>query len=219
MNRPPEHEAPDRTAPVVFGVLGGIASGKSAVAALLAGEHGVVLDADRFAQEALDSPEVQERLRESFGPEAVGADGRADRAFLARRVFADAGQRRRLEGWIHPLVRARILTGLAAARERGAERVVLDVPLLLENDAEHGLARLCDHLVFVEASDATRAARATARRGWARDEVARREATQMSLHEKRREAAFVIHNDGTLDDVRTEVDRLLREIDSAGHRP
>lgn len=200
---------------MVLGVLGGIASGKSAVAALLAGGRGVVLDADRYAREALDSPDVLERLREAFGPSALGPDGHADRIFLAQRVFTDAEARRRLEGWIHPLVRERILSGLAAARERGAERVVLDVPLLLENDAEHGLARLCDHLVFVEASEATRAGRATSR-GWAEGEVARREAAQMPLEDKRRRAAYVIHNDGTPDETKIQVDRLLRGLESTG---
>ena len=214
VNRPFAHGARPARRPLVFGVLGGIASGKSSVAALLAGEGGVVLDADRFAREALDDPALAQRLRETFGPRALTADGRVDRAFLAERVFSDARARKRLEGWIHPLVRERILSGLATAREHGVERVVLDVPLLLENDAEHGLAGICDHLVFVEASEATRAGRAASRRGWAPDEVARREAVQMPLEDKRRRATFVIRNEGTLEEVEARVQHMLRGLES-----
>lgn len=200
------------TLPVVFGVLGGIASGKSAVARLLAGETGVVISADEYAREALDSATVQERLLATFGPRAVGADGRADREFLARRVFSDPRERELLEGWIHPVVRERISVALAEARRQAAPRVVLDVPLLLENDAEHGLLAQCDHLVFVAAPQTERDRRAVAHREWATGEVARREATQMPLDEKRRRADFVVRNDGSLSETAREVDRILSDL-------
>src|SRR6185503_16340812 len=121
---------------LVLGVLGGIASGKSAAARLLAGPDGVVISADELAREALDSPAVLARVRERFGDQAVGPDGRADRGFIARIVFdPERGRaaRSELEGWTHPLVRARIAERLSAARAAGVPRVVLDVPLLLEN--------------------------------------------------------------------------------------
>ena len=197
----------------VLGVLGGIAAGKSEVARLLAGPGGMVLDADALAREAIDSPAVLARLREGFGAAAIGPDGRADRGFLAERIFSDAAARKLLEGWIHPLVRAKILAGLEAAEARGVERVVLDVPLLLENDAEHGFARACDHLVFVDASAAERDRRARASRGWPPGEVARREAAQMPLAEKRRRARWVIRNEGSPEELRSAVQRILDELD------
>jgi dephospho-CoA kinase len=178
----------------VIGVLGGIASGKSRVAALLAGPGGEVLDADRLAREALTSPEGVARLREDFGPEVIGPDGAPDRAALAERVFSDPEARRRLEDWTHPVVRASIRERLAEARARGALRVVLDVPLLLENDARHGLTALCDHLVFVDTPLEERDRRAVRDRHWKPGEVARREAAQLSLEEKRARADAVIDN-------------------------
>jgi len=196
----------------VFGVLGGIASGKSEVARLLAGPRGRVLSADDFAQEALDLPRIQRELERAFGPDAIGPDGRTDRAALARRVFDDDRARRRLEGWIHPLVREKILAGLAEARSRGTERVVLDVPLLLENDAQHGLAGLCDYLVFVDASDEVRESRATTRRQWRPGEVGRREKAQLVLQDKRRRAHYRVPNDGTPDELAAAVRDVLEDV-------
>ncbi|TDJ70574.1 MAG: dephospho-CoA kinase [Planctomycetota bacterium] len=198
--------------PIVFGVLGGIASGKSRVARLLAGEGGVVLAADDLAQAALDSPTVQALLRQEFGASAVAPDGRTDRKVLSERIFGDPAARRRLEGWIHPVVRERIFAGLAEAREQRAERIVLDVPLLLENAAQHELVRECDHLVFVGAPAAERERRAVAERSWRPGEVARREATQLPLHEKRRRADIVIENDGTLEELEAKIHDVLEAV-------
>lgn len=199
-------------APIVLGVLGGIASGKSRVAAGLAGPQGVVIAADALAHAALAAPEVRSEVAAAFGPGVLGADGAVDRAALAAIVFRDPEARRRLEGWIHPWVRARISTALEDARREGRPRVVLDVPLLLENDAEHGLARACDHLVFVDVDAATRDARAVTTRGWEAGEVARREAAQLPLSEKRRRADVVVANDGSLRDLDAAIAAALAEL-------
>jgi dephospho-CoA kinase len=207
------HSDPDpasRPASRVVGVLGGIASGKSAVARLLAGEDGVVIDADRIARELLEEPAHVEELAARFGREVVRRDGRPDRDALAARVFSSPEERARLESWIHPLIRERIRATLEAAIARGAPRIVLDIPLLLENEAEHGLAAECDELVFVEADPALRDARAVAARGWRPGEVARREALQLPLDAKRARADHVIHNDGSLADLERAVRELRR---------
>lgn len=203
-------------APRVLGILGGIASGKSAVARLLAGGRGVVISADELAHEVLDSPAVTSRVRERFGAQVMGPDGRIDRAALGRLVFAPAGgaeARAALERWTHPLVRDKILARLSEARAAGALRVVLDVPLLLENDAEHGLARLCDALVFVEADDRSRDRRARTARGWPPGEVARREATQMPLAEKKQRAHHIIDNHRSLEELERAVAELVARLE------
>ncbi len=213
------HPSPGQT--LVLGVLGGIASGKSAVARLLAGPEGVVIAADELAREALDSPAVLERVRATFGAGAIGADGRADRAVLAKAVFdpeRGAALRAELESWTHPLVRDRIRERLSAARASRVPRIVLDVPLLLENDAQHGLARLCDVLVFVDVRDDERERRAQKERGWSRGEVARREAAQLPLLEKKKRAHHVIENDQGFAQLEQAVQRLLAELRAAPPR-
>jgi dephospho-CoA kinase len=193
---------------IVLGVLGGIAAGKSLAAELLAGPDGVVLDADRFAREELDSPEGRRRLVERYGPTALAPDGSPDREALAQRAFGDPGERAWLEGWIHPAVRVRIGSELSAARARGVACIVLDVPLLFEHDARHHLVAACDALVFVDASAEARERRARQSRGWPAGEVARREAVQVALDEKRARADHVLTNEGPRAALEAQVRRV-----------
>ena len=199
----------------VLGVLGGVGSGKSTVARLLAGPDGRVLSADALAHEVLRSPEVAALVRERFGPEVLGADGLPDRGRLAERIFAseDAeAARRTLEGWIHPRVRARILEALDQARSARVPRVVLDVPLLLENEVQHGLVPLCEALVFVDADAEVREGRAREKRGWSAGEVARRESAQLPLAVKRDRAEYVVQNNGSLEELEQAVAAVIEEI-------
>lgn len=211
-NNAPEPASASRRAqgPLVVGILGGIASGKSLVARLLAGDDGVVIDADQVAHAVLASDEVTEKVRERFGPAVLGPDGRPDRRALAEVVFEDAEARAALEGWIHPLVRDRIRAALDAAHD--ASIVVLDVPLLLENDAAHGLRAACDALIHVDTPFEQRAARAIAERQWAPDELARRERTQIPQDEKRRAAQHVIVNDRGLEQLEARCADLRRDL-------
>ena len=201
--------------PLVLGLAGGVASGKSAVARLLAESsepRGLILAADAIAQAALDSPEVVAEVRERFGEGCLDADGRPDREAIGRIVFADPEARKALEGWIHPLVRARILAELEDAGRREVPVVVLDVPLLFENDAQHGLVARCDAILFVESPPEAREARATANRGWSPGEVARREAAQLPLEEKRSRCTHVVDNRGSLEELERDVARVMAEL-------
>ncbi|MBL8861752.1 MAG: dephospho-CoA kinase [Planctomycetes bacterium] len=204
---------------LVLGILGGIAAGKSAVGRLLAGPAGVVIDADALAREVLESAEVRAALVERFGPPIAPAGRPVDRGRLGELVFADPAARATLESLTHPRVRARVRALLDEARRAGAPRIVLDVPLLLENDAQHGLVRECDVLVFVDADARAREARARASRGWAPGEVARREAAQMPLADKRARADFVLANSGDLADLERDVQTLLARIEGGRRGP
>jgi dephospho-CoA kinase len=205
--RPP---LPNRRRTPVVAVLGGIASGKSQVARRLAGSNGLLIDADALAHEVLASDAVTELVRARFGASVLGPDGRPDRPALARVVFADEAARRELEGWIHPRVRDR----MRAELERAAhfDVAVLDVPLLLENDAVHGLCAEVDLLVFVDAPPSAREERARATRGWSAGEVQRREALQMPLAEKRARADVVIDNSGDLAALALAADRVRAKV-------
>jgi dephospho-CoA kinase len=201
----------------ILAVLGGIASGKSHVARILAGAAGTVIDADQLAHTVLASDELTALIQETYGPECLGPDGRPDRVTLSERIFSDPEERTRLEGWIHPRVRAKILLALDEAKARDAGPVVLDVPLLLENDlqendTEHGLVARCDHLVFVECDLDARDQRAVSSRGWSPGEVARREQSQLPLSEKMARADHTIHNRDTLEELDRKVRLLAKQL-------
>ena len=126
--------------PVVIGLTGGVAAGKSTVARLFA-SHGLVpIDADAHARLAAADPEVIAAVRASFGEAVVTPDG-LDRKALAQLVFADEAARSRLEAILHPRIRASILADLEAHKARG-DSILLDVPLMHET----GLVEFFDGL-------------------------------------------------------------------------
>jgi dephospho-CoA kinase len=191
--------------PVVIGIVGGIAAGKSAVAERFAA-HGLChVDADRHARAVSQRKDVLAEVAAAFGP-AVVQGGTLDRAAMAALVFRDPSARTRLEAILHPRIRHDILAELAAAQAAG-QSALLDVPLLFEN----GLFEHCDHVVFVDAPDAVRQARAKSR-GWADGELARREQAQLPLADKRARADFVIDNGGDRATMAAQVASLLRQL-------
>ncbi|MBN2490449.1 MAG: dephospho-CoA kinase [Planctomycetes bacterium] len=192
--------------PVVIGLLGGVASGKSTVAALF-GELGwAVADADGICHELLEAPAVRERVVARFGRGVLGPAGGIDRAALSR-VFASRAELADLEAILHPLVRERALAAVAAARSAGAPGVVLDAPLLLES----GLDALCDALVMVVVSARTRRRRA-GERGLAPEDWARREGCQLSVRTKRRRADHTLDGEAPVAGLRRAVARLARRL-------
>jgi len=189
---------------LVIGLLGGIGSGKSTVARLLAERGVTVLDADRHAREVVQSPAVLAALVARFGRGILDARGGLDRAALARAAFADEAATADLNALVHPEVRQRLLDELSRC---GDQAVVLDVPLLLESP----LASLVQTWVFVEADERQREAR-VADRGWAPGERVRRESRQADIARKRARADYVLENSGSIEDLGRRVDALLRQI-------
>ncbi len=188
---------------VVIGLVGGIAAGKSTVANLFAEAGLEHVDADVEARAVVEDPAVREAIRQRFGPRVFHADGGLDRAAVAHRVFGDDAARAALEAITHPAIRARIRARLASALAAGRS-VLLDAALLLEGPLED----TCDAIVFVEAADEVRRARARAR-GWTEAEWRQREAAQLALSLKRARANATIRNDGDVSDTRRQVEQYL----------
>src|SRR5207244_621033 len=115
----------------MVGLTGGIGSGKSTVARMLAERGSIVVDADLIAREVVERPEVLAALAERFGPEILAADGTLDRAALAERAFVTDELRKALEAITHPPIGEEFLRRVAAAPADGI--VVHDVPLLVES--------------------------------------------------------------------------------------
>lgn len=188
-----------------IGLTGGIGSGKSAVARLLAAHGAVIVDADAIAREVVapGTPGLAAVVAE-FGVGVLAPDQSLDRPVLAALVFDDDAARRRLNAIVHPLVGARALE-LAAVAEAADPRAVIvhDVPLLVEN----GLAAAYDLVLVVEAPERLRLARLAAR-GLSEEDARARMAAQADDVARRAVADAVIVNDGTLDDLATAVAQI-----------
>lgn len=199
-----------------IGLTGGIGSGKSTVARLLAELGAVVIDADRIVQElqAPGTPLLAEIVR-AFGPGVLRADGALDRPALGALVFQDAGARARLNRIVHPPVVEEMVRREREAREAGAPLVVLDVPLLLEGRrAGTGIGSRMgfDAVVVVWVPETTQIERTVARDGCSRDEAVRRIRAQMPLEEKRGLADHVIDNSGTPEETARQVRALHAKL-------
>lgn len=196
----------------VIGVVGGIASGKSAVAEHFRRLGAEVLSADWIGHEVLREAAVQRAIRERWGEAAFDPHGRVDRGSLAQIVFAPPpeGPRERLylEQITHPRIGKRLQERIAElAQGNGPKAVVLDAAVLFEA----GWDALCEKIVFVEAPRSQRQQRALLR-GWSEAEFSAREAAQESLDAKRQRADWVIDNSGSPENTFSQVQQIWRSL-------
>jgi dephospho-CoA kinase len=197
---------PEGEKKLVVGLIGGIGSGKSAVAEALARRGGRIISGDAHGHAVLRRPEVREAVARIWGPELLDADGQVRRRELGKIVFADPGERRKLEDLVHPRIREGILEELARAQKDPRARfLVLDAAVMLEA----GWADVCNKLVFVDASADVRYERLARQRGWTADEVRAREEAQMPLTEKAARADHVLDNSADPEHLNRQIDELL----------
>jgi len=191
----------------VIGLVGGIGSGKSRVAAAFAARGGKVISGDAAGHEALRQPEIRERVVRRWGQQVLDEKGEIDRRAVARVVFADPAELRALEEIVHPWIGRRLREEIAAAQSDPAVPfVVLDAAVMLEA----GWNNVCDKLVYVDAPRAERLRRLAAQRGWTEKEVAARESNQLPRSEKITRADCVVDNSGPPEAAARQVDDLLR---------
>ena len=193
----------------VIGLTGNIASGKTAVAEMLASRGAVIVDADVLAREAVSrgSPAL-DAIVAKWGPGVLDAHGNLDRASLRHRVFSDQSDLDALNEIVHPEVARLRQRDVAAARKRGEKLVVCVIPLLFEKH----LADEFDAIVLVDAPRSVRLERIVRDRGIDETEAMKMIASQMPADLKRARADYVIENAGSRAELESEVDRVWEEI-------
>jgi dephospho-CoA kinase len=191
---------------LLVGLTGGLGSGKSTVAGMLAAKGAVILDADEFAREAVDvgTPGLKEVVSR-FGPRVLQPGGALDRAALAAIVFSDEQARRDLEAIVHPAVRRLFEQGIAA--NSGTDNVVVIASPLL---VEMGMHEMCDVVVVLDLDEETQVARAV-ERGMQEADARARIAAQGSRARRASAADILVDNGGSLEALRESVDRLWAE--------
>lgn len=176
------------------GLTGGIGSGKSTVAGMLAACGAAIIDADAISRQttAPGGAAIPLIIRQ-FGDEMVTADGALDRDRMRALVFSDPAARRRLETIIHPLVGAETARQAAQAEEAGRRCIVFDVPLLVESGRWRPQV---DRVLVVDCSEETQVERVMARNGWTREQVGQVMAGQASRSQRLAAADVSVANDG-----------------------
>ena len=184
-----------------IGLTGGIGSGKSTVAALLAQRGATLVDSDAIARRlTLPGGAAIEPVRTAFGIDLIDPQGALDRTRMRNLAFTDAGAKQRLEAILHPLIGEE---AEAQARASTAAVIVFDVPLLVESGRWR--ARV-DKVLVVDCPEATQLQRVAVRSGWTTEAIQAVIASQASRASRRAAADAVIFNDGA------QLDKLAAEV-------
>ena len=188
------------------GLTGGIGAGKSTVADLFSKRGAVVIRSDELARQVIE-PETPgfKRVTSRFGSEIVNEKGSIDRAKLAQVVFHDDVALKDLENIIHPLVRER--TNQLMSEQTSETIIVNEIPLLLEKKMES----LFDFLVIVISNEKNRLERLS-QKGVSEDQAKARMAKQVNDQERKAAADFLIVNDGNLDQLDADVQKIWQTL-------
>jgi len=175
-----------------IGLTGGIGSGKSTVASLLATHGAALIDTDLIARQITQSGGAAiGPIQAAFGGGVIAPDGALDRARMRELAFGDAGNKRRLEAILHPLIGAECDRQAAAAAT--VDAIVFDVPLLVES---RRWRERVDRILVVDANESTQVRRVIERSGWTADAVSQVISQQAKRAARRAAADAVIFNDG-----------------------
>jgi dephospho-CoA kinase len=189
----------------VYGLTGGIGMGKSVAAKALADRGISVVDTDLIARQIVEpgQPALTE-IATSFGGEMIGADGKLRREELARRVFGDAAARQRLEGILHPRIRAIWQQQVEAWRSENRPVAVVVIPLLFETKAEASF----DAIICVACSAATQKNRLQ-QRGWDTRQIGQRIASQWPTEKKMDLSHYVVWSEGSMEVHQEQLGRII----------
>lgn len=186
-----------------IGLTGGIASGKSTVAAMFVELGARLIDTDVIARQVVaPGGPVLQSIVNVFGPEVLDASGELDRRRLREHIFQDHEARNQLNAIVHPAVRSQVQAELESIAQDDPEAVVLvDVPLLFETNAE----KLYKAVVVVYVPPQMQVQRLMARDGVSQEAAEQSLEAQIPLEEKRKKAQFVVDNSGSLQETRKQV--------------
>jgi dephospho-CoA kinase len=193
----------------LIGLTGGIASGKTTVAKILADLGAAVVDADALSREVVEpGRDAWKEIVEAFGAEVLQSDGSLDRQKLRATIFNNPGARKQLESIIHPRVRALAEERIRQHAAAGYEVVVYVVPLLFEGNLHEWLRPV----VLIACDVAIQKQRLQQRDRLSAEAAQKHIDAQMSLEEKRRLADYVVENNGDLENLKRQVEAVLQKI-------
>lgn len=193
----------------IIGILGGISSGKSTVAAQFGKLGCAVIDADDIAHGLLDNEDIKTSLTKTFGKAVLNPDGSVNTDALAKIVFDDPKKTAKLNGIIHPEVLKKCESLIAEFKDRkDLPAIVLDMPLLIEVDWQ----KRCDKIIFVNCDPNIRAKRAQKNAFLSKNQIKKRENLQISLDKKLKIAHYIVDNNSDISAMAEQVESIFTAI-------
>lgn len=194
---------------MILGITGGIATGKSTVARMLAARGAVVVNADDLAREVMaPGSEILQRLTREFGPGILHTDGGLNRRALGDIVFRDGNARRLLNAITHPAIGKLAVRRIQEWQAKGASLIVYESPLLFEAGAEHRV----DKVLVVITSRKEQWRRLLKRPGMTPKRAAAMIDSHMNQEQKAARGDFVLETSGTLEELEKQVETLLAKL-------
>ncbi|MCG7346047.1 dephospho-CoA kinase [Sporosarcina sp. ACRSL] len=192
--------------PMIIGLTGSIATGKSTVSRMLKQKGYPIVDADEISRMVVEpGTPVLRRIAEVFGPDVLLPDGSLNREKLGSIIFNDGGKRQMLNEIIHPAVRKEMIRQKEEWLDKGANTVIMDIPLLFESK----LQSYVDKILVVSATTENQRKRLMARNGFSAEEADARINSQLPVQEKEKGADAVIDNNGTVEETEKQLNELL----------
>lgn len=194
---------------LIIGLTGGIASGKSTVAAMFKEMNIPVIDADVIAREVVEPGEdAYKAILQQFGTDILADDQKnINRKKLGDVIFSNEKKRKQLNAIVHPAVRKRMVEQRDRYVQKGEPYVVLDIPLLYESKLTH----FVDRVVVVAVSESVQSQRLQERNGFTEEEAKSRINAQMPLQDKVKLADAVLQNDGTIEATKTQLLNVMKQ--------
>jgi len=193
-----------------LGLTGGIATGKTVVANMLQALGAGLIDLDQIARKVVEpgTPGLR-RIIDCFGNGILQADGTLDRKRLSKLVFQDGHKRKKLEAATHPFIFEELLKEVNDSTEKDQASIIqVVVPLLIEKDAQS----LFHRVIVVYISQELQIERLTRRDGISRQEAANMLKAQLPIDDKLQYADFVVHNEGSLEETRRQVEKIWQAL-------
>ena len=191
---------------MIIGLTGSIASGKSTVSEILQEKGFPIVDADKIARQVVEpGTSVIKEIGEHFGDEVLNEDGSLNREKLGERIFKNEAERNKLNSIIHPAIRNEMIRQKEQWISRGADTVIMDIPLLFESK----LQSFVEKIIVVSVTPEIQKQRLIARNKLNELEAADRINSQLPMVEKEAGADAVIDNNGTIEETKMQVESIL----------
>ncbi len=195
---------------MIIGLTGSIASGKSTISAMLKDKGYPIIDADLVARLVVEpgTSNLQEIERE-FGSSVINKDGTLNREALGKLIFNDPVKRKQLNDLMHPAIRSEMFRQRDEHLKSGQKTLIMDIPLLFESRLQH----FVDKILVVSVTEEMQLQRLMNRNSLSKDEATARIQSQLPISEKEKGADAVIYNNGTIEQSKEQLERILTEWD------